>query len=161
VTDADRPTFTLAGAADATGRSRRTIGRLLEAGQLEGAHRDDTGAWVIPLAALLGAGLHLNAPTPPDDPPPAQPAPVADDADLLRAENAELRRRAEVAEAIAAERAQALEDMRASLRIAERMLESGSIDDDTPTPIPAPDTAPAAVTPAPSGRLARLWNRRR
>lgn len=166
-----RPTFTVTGAAAATGKSRRTIGRMLDAGELVGAHRDDTGAWSIPAEALLGAGLQLHAPTPPGPvPPPPDSAPqephgrareavpAAVDAEHLRAELADWRRRAEVAEAIAAERAHALDDVRAALALAQRMLPAGPTPSTTsPPPAPAPRRrlfsrrprpAPAAPPPA-------------
>ena len=90
--------LTVAEAAEITGKSRRTIGRLLNAGHLSGAERTPQG-WRIPRAAL-------------DDLAPPEPAPPTPDADTLtalRAELADWRRRAEVAEAVAAERAAALE----------------------------------------------------
>lgn len=89
--------------------------------------------------------------TPPQSVTPA-PAPVEDDlreqlrAATTRAEDAE--RRAAVAEAIAAERARSLEDMRLTLRAL------------TATPAPAPTPAPTP-TPAPAvdddGRAAAAW----
>ena len=121
-----RPTFTLAGAATVTGKSRRTIGRMLEAGELDGAERDASGAWSIPVESLLAAGLTVHPPTPAEAVPAA---PVQTDHDDVgaAAQVAEWRRRAEVAEAIAAERADALEDMRTALAIAQRML-AASVD---------------------------------
>ena len=122
-----RPSLTVTEAADATGKSRRTLGRLLDAGRLDGAHRDDVGTWRIPVDALLAVGLHLHAPSPPADAPddvapitststPPPPAPT-DELAAVRAELADWRRRAEVAEAIATERAAALDDARAALRM--------------------------------------------
>ena len=51
----DRPTFTVSAAPEATGKSRRTIARLLDADSLPGATRDESGAWCILLEALLAA----------------------------------------------------------------------------------------------------------
>lgn len=160
-----RPTFTVSAAARATGRSRRTLTRMLDAGELDGAHRDDAGAWVIPADSLLAAGLHLHAPSPPDDPPaPAAstPPPPSADLDSIRGELAEWRRRAEVAEAVAAERAEALADVRAALALAQRMLPPGP---DTTTPsAPTADMAEPRHTPEvqqSTGRLARWWRNRR
>jgi hypothetical protein len=99
-----RPTFTVSGAAEATGKSRRTIARMLDADALPGATRDDSGAWCIPAEALLAAGLEIHAPKPPSEPQEAtRVLPKASDtieAHLL----AEWQRRAEVAEAIGVER---------------------------------------------------------
>ena len=124
-----RPSLTVTEAADATGKSRRTLGRLLDAGRLDGAHRDDVGTWRIPVDALLAVGLHLHAPSSPADasddvapiaststPLPAPPM-SPDELAAVRAELADWRRRAEVAEAIATERAAALDDVRAALRM--------------------------------------------
>jgi hypothetical protein len=127
-TQSTRPTFTVRTAAEATGKSRRTIGRMLEAGELEGATKDEeSGAWSIPTEALLGAGLRLHAPSPPDavgDEGDEDEAAEDDRAELL-AELADWRRRAEVAEAIADERAASLSDMRTALELANRMLPAG------------------------------------
>lgn len=136
-----RPTFTVTAAARATGKSRRTIARMLDAGELADAHRDDAGAWVIPADALIAAGLTLHAPSPPDPTPvpvSASPPTLADPVADLRAEVAEWRRRAEVAEAVAVERAAALDDVRSALALAQRML------------LPGPDVATAVVMPSPA-----------
>ena len=61
---------------------------------------------------------------------------VAEFSSSLRAELADWRRRAEVAEAIAAERAAALEDVRTALDIANRMLGPGPSTNPTATPPP-------------------------
>jgi hypothetical protein len=173
----DRPTFTISAAAEATGKSRRTIGRMLDAGELVGATRDDSGAWAIPVEALLGAGLQLHAPTPPDaanDRAATTPADLPKDANdratsegaQLRAELADWRRRAEVAEAIAAERAEALADVRAALALAHRMLPATATTGDfSDAPAPAPASTPEAPntrtpeTPA-AGPPRRWWQRR-
>jgi hypothetical protein len=76
-------TLTIRQAAEATGRDRRTISRRLAQGAYPGAYKDAAGVWQIPSEALA-----LDAPVEIDH--------QADNADLLR--------RAEVAEALAAER---------------------------------------------------------
>lgn len=164
-----RPSFTVTGAAKATGRSRRTIGRMLDADELPGATRDDAGTWSIPADALLAAGLTLHAPSPPDPEPSTStpvdaPAPTeADDVAKLRAELADWQRRAEVAEAVAAERAAALADVRQALDLATRMLPAST----TPTgdysnalapPLTSTDAENTGhATEAPRRRW---WNRR-
>ena len=157
----DRPTFTVSAAAEATGKSRRTIARLLDADSLPGATRDESGAWCIPLEALLAAGLRVHAPSPPDEPQehtptPSTPAPAAEptEAEQLRAELADWRRRAEVAEAVAAERAAALADVRSALELAQRMLPVTTTPETTATPAVPATSALAAQRP-------RWWRRER
>jgi hypothetical protein len=144
-----RPTLNVTEAADATGKSRRTIARLLDAGRLDGAEKDDDGTWRIPVEALIAAGLTLHAPSPPDaaasDETP--PAPPRDALDTLRAEMADWRRRAEVAEAVAAERAAALDDVRAALAMANRML------------LPSASTQLPVANTASSSSRRRWWKR--
>ena len=68
MTDHARPVLSITEAAIATGKSRRTIARLLDAGRLDGAERDDAGTWRIPVEALIAAGLTLYAPRHPTRP---------------------------------------------------------------------------------------------
>lgn len=157
-----RPTLSITEAAAAAGVSRRTISRRIEAGDVPGAEKDDDGKWLIPPEGLIVAGYELTAPeSEPDqaepepapvEPEPASPAP--DEIAALTAELADWRRRAEVAEAVAAERAAALEDVRTTLAMAQRMLTAG----ESPAPTPAPEpSAPAERKP---GRLARWFGAR-
>ena len=102
--------LTFSEAAIACGCDRRTIRRWKDSGKLPNAVLVD-GVWRVPVDDLLAAGATLHAPSPPD------PIPVApDELERLRTEVAEYRRRAEVAEAVAAERAAALDDARLALR---------------------------------------------
>jgi hypothetical protein len=142
-----RPMLTVTEAATATGKSRRSIGRLLDAGRLDGAEKDEADIWRIPVEALIAAGLTLHAPSPPDAARTVDTSasPPADALDHLRAELADWRRRAEVAEAIAAERAAALDDVRTALDLATRMLPPGP---------PRTDLAPS-----PSRRLFARYRR--
>lgn len=54
--------LTLTQAAAAAGVSRSTVRRMLDRGQLEGAHQDEQGTWLVPVSALVSAGLELRAP---------------------------------------------------------------------------------------------------
>lgn len=144
----DRPVLTIREAADAADVSDKTIRRRLDADELPGAYLDETGPtpiWRIPVEALLAAGFTLHSPSPPDD----DPEPVQSEFEALRAELerarariTDLETRAEVAEAIANERARSLEDMRGAMR----MLEAAQ-------PAPPPPT-PVQETPR-----RRWWNR--
>ena len=154
MTDTARPVLSVTEAAHATGKSRRTVARLLDTGRLDGAERDSAGTWRIPVEALIAAGLTLHAPAPPDATSTTAPltAPPIDPLDALRAELADWRRRAEIAEAIAAERANALDDVRTALAMANRML--------APGPPTAPSTRAEDPTRPPSPAL-RLLDRYR
>ncbi len=157
-----RPVLTLTEAAAATGKSRRTVGRLLDAGRFDGAQRDDAGTWRIPVDALLAAGLTLHAPSPPTDAsadvapvvPTWTPSPSPDELTAVRAELADWRRRAEVAEAVAEERGAALADLRRLVApITAAPIGTGAPHDRmTAAPIPEP---PAAA----GDRRARWWRR--
>lgn len=139
----DRPELTITQAADACGVSKKTIRRRIDAAAFPNARRLDgpageaSGPWVVPVDDLIAAGLTVGKPSPPDEPPPtvsaAEPAPTeSDELAKLRADNAELRRRAEVAEAVADERGRALDDARLALRA----LTAG------PDPVSAAETPP-------------------
>jgi hypothetical protein len=165
-----RPVLTITEAADATGKSRRTIARLLDAHKLDGAERDEAGTWRIPSEALIAAKLTLHAPSPPDAVPEAVPptSTPADstEADHLRAELADWRHRAQVAEsrrelaehdrdaarAVATERAESLAD----LRVALRMLAAGP-----QTPTPAPPSTPSTSPPPTVDPRYRWWRKAR
>ena len=112
MSDTERPMLTFSEAAIAAGVDRRTIRRWKDAGKLPDAVMVD-GVWRVPVEDLLAAGAQLHAPTPPDEP---DPTPPPDELERLRTEVAEYRRRAEVAEAVAAERGAALDDARLALR---------------------------------------------
>ena len=135
------PTMSLGQAVATTGVSTSTLRRRLTAGEIAGAERLPSGGWSIPVAGLIAAGLTPRQ-TPPDTPPPA---PVATDA-ALTAEVAHLRAEVARLEAIAAERAERITDLRLALEGMTRAL----------PPAPAevnaaalePMTEPAPMTPA-------------
>lgn len=165
--DADtRPELTITEAAKATGVDRRTIARKLDADAFPNAHRDvgrqgqpESGPWLIPVTDLIGAKLRVHQPAGPDVPTTTDP-----DTDL-RAELADWRRRAEVAEhrrelaehdrdaarAVATERAESLAD----LRFALRMLNAGPQE---ATPAPSTPTEPLSPPSLPPPRR-RWWSR--
>ena len=134
-----RTRLTITQAAEAAQVSRVTIRRYLEGGRFPGAEQARRGKvteWRIPIEDLLAAGLRLNAPTKPDQAsgPAAAPALVdgelAAEVERLRRELADERARRQVAEAVADERARALDDFRMVFRALP----------------PAPDPEPAAPT---------------
>jgi hypothetical protein len=146
----DRVELTVTQAAQATCVDRRTIRRRVDAGDFPNAHRKtgkdgpDSGPWLIPMSDLLAAGLSLQ-PTEHDGPPTDQPATGSDSEKSLRLALAEAVKRAEVAEAIAAERAAALADVRAALDLAQRMLTPRQFPVVSPESAKAPAQAPAEL----------------
>lgn len=168
--DDGRPVFTAADAARRCGVARSTLTRRLHAGEIPGAAKDDDGAWRVPLAGLLAAGLVPDAHRPPAD-ADDDPAPVLDAAArIAAAEHAaaiarlegELlaeRARREAAETLAAERAARVADLQNALRMIEPPRtppepapESPDTDDQAPADQPGHPTPP---TP-PRGMKARL-----
>jgi hypothetical protein len=142
-------TFTVSQAATQCGVSRRTITRKIEQLAELGATKDSTGQWRIPVPALLAAGLHPGRPTPPDTDPLSQggdPAP-AQELSRLRAELAAERAARTAAEALAAERAERIADLKHTLL----MIEAHPRPVPTPAPVPAGGAEPGAL-----GR-ARRW----
>lgn len=132
------PRIDLQEAQRLTGLSDSTLRRRLPQLAELGAARDAQGVWQIPVPALVQLGL-MPPVTRPDaavaSEVTSQSAADAAEVAQLRSEVATWRQRALVAEAVADERGQRLDD----LRIALRLL----------APAPAPATAPAAVpTPA-------------
>jgi len=110
VTVPDGDVLTRKQAAEACRVSLRTVSRWLVAGQLSGAYQDANDVWHIPVTAVVP---HL----PKKAPGEKTPKPTAlDEVAELRAQVADLLRRAEVAEAIAKERGESLADARLALR---------------------------------------------
>lgn len=111
----DRPALSLSQAAEATGKHRNTIRNALTGDRFPNAYRDGAGAWRIPVGDLLGAGFTLYAPTAAEVQVTSEPAGDGDVVDRLRAELADLRRRVDLAEALAAERERTMERLFAML----------------------------------------------
>jgi len=130
----NRPALTVAEAAEAAGVHRRTITRRIDANRLPNAYKNSTGEWRVPIADLEASGLRLYAPAGPD-PEPASTLPHDGiEVDELKAEVAEWRRRAEVAEALAAERERALERADLALRALSAGPQQGEHQADEPRP---------------------------
>jgi virulence-associated protein VagC len=125
--------LSLTEAALVCGRHGSKLRRYLTGKRFPNAHRDSGGAWRIPIADLVSAGLLPRAL--PDGPKALAEMETA--LERQQAENAELRRRIAVAEALADERAERIEDLRLSLRL---LMGPDPSDDvvETPGPILRP-----------------------
>jgi len=138
------PTWTLAKAAAEVSCSESTLRRKLKAGEVPDAIREgDTGPWSIPIASLVQIGL-LEAVTAPESLQLNDMTPVTtavDDSRMTALERdlSEWKQRAQLAEAVAEERALALGDLRQAMK----MLEAGNT---PPKPALEPVTTPP-VTP--------------
>jgi hypothetical protein len=114
----DQLLLTVTQAARSAGVDRRTIRRRLDAGSFPRAHREPgsngpgSGRWLIPAGDLVEAGLPLHDPAEPD----ADLTTARAEVEALRAELAETVRRAEVAEARAAERERVIAAQELALR---------------------------------------------
>ena len=147
-----RPTLGLTEAATACRVSRRTIERRLHNGTLEGAHKDTTGQWVIPLEGLLAAGFHPNAPTPPEEPAPPAPPDATVELDRLRAE---LDRERTLRVALEAN----LEDLRLALRTLALNAPTEDPQNVTEGPQTPPQDAPTQLLRTRSRSLLRRFQR--
>ena len=101
--------LSLTEAALATGRHRSTLRRYVGAERFPNAYRGPGGAWRIPIADVLNAGL---LPYPRQVDPQGTLAGLETALERLKAENAELRHRLDMSDALAEERAERIEDLR-------------------------------------------------
>lgn len=150
-----RPDLTITEAAKAARVDRRTIRRRLDSDTFPNAYRQGPdGPWKIPVGDLIAAGLPLHKSQPERAPAPA-PTMLFDatELDRLRDENTDLRRRAEVAEAVAAERLLRAENAELALRALTAPTTGTDVAHVVPT---SPGTPPANAEQA----RRRWWNRR-
>lgn len=170
------PTLSQSEAAKRCGVSATTIRRARNSGRLEGVTPDGNGGWRIPIPSLITAGL-LDRVSPPSTSSISDRAPDAAPLDStpvplesLRTDLAEAQHRAALAEqrangaeALAADRARALEDLRQVLRMLEAPpAEQPNIQPTQPAG-PEPEDPRHYQGPGPSqhhGFFARLFNRK-
>lgn len=120
--------FTFAEAVEVTGKSRSTLHRKREMLRQAGAHQDAAGVWSIPVSALVACGLLDTPDTRKADTrksvsdtivrPPGE-TPQNGEVEQLRRALAEAEKRAEVAEARAAERDRLIEAQSRALALLE------------------------------------------
>jgi hypothetical protein len=121
--------FTIAQAAEACGVSRDTIKRRRAAGAFPNAEQDG-GAWLIPLADLLAAGLRPGRPSPPEaeEAAPTGSGPRQEDVIDLREQVADLRGRLAERDRAEARAAELVEQLQAALRGQVLAIEAGRAD---------------------------------
>lgn len=155
-----RPRFTITEAATVCDVHPDTIRRRLKDLAENGAEKDDSGAWSIPVEALLSVGLKPGKPSAPEAPAPSaaqtSPGPVAaspvsqSEAETLRQEIEVLKHRLEL-EQVRRETAERLVDVHRDAldeaRAWRRILEAGpsARAEAVPVPSPAALTAPAVA----------------
>lgn len=150
--------FTLTTAAEACRVSRKTVTRRLDQLQEGGAYKNDSGAWVIPLQALLHAGLSPGRPSSPDAGNSGRQDTPGSNGGVpggVSPRESELLRRAEVAEALASERADRITDLAgqiSDLRHVLKMLEAAPSATQTVEPAPIAMSTPAPPPPPPRRR---------
>lgn len=164
------PTLSMAEAARACGVSVSTMRRHRDALMAHGATRHDA-SWVIPLSALLSCGLMPRA-TPPASPSrndvtaimtPASDTPLTKEVQDLRKQLVNAEHRAELAEAVAAERQHTIDAQRIALRALEpRPAHDNSqpTDEATPEQPPTPHEEPPQPETTNSESQHRSWWRR-
>lgn len=158
----NRPALTINKAAEAADVHRNTIRRRLDDGQFPNAFREpgEQGrkAWLIPVGDLLAAGLHLHRPSPADQVAAEE---TLDELQALRADNLELRHRAELAESLARERERALTIAERALLALTEGESRPSPPDRSPIEEPTAPTTPEPTPTAPAPRGRRWpWSRR-
>lgn len=170
--DMTAPVLTLSAAATATGLSQSTLRRKRAEMLKAGARQTEKGAWEIPVPVLIQLGL-MPATTAPDSPPvesveaftapttqtPMETltAPLRAEVEALRAELAEAKQRAAVAEAVGIERERLLQAKQEIISVqaqALRMLEMAPEQPQVsqpastePTPVSEPDVAAPVMAP--------------
>jgi predicted DNA-binding transcriptional regulator AlpA len=170
-----RPTVTIAEAAQVCGVSTSTIRRYLRAGRFPGAQQvpsrvpGQPGQWRIPTRDLLGAGLDRQRPTSSghveERPSAGEPPDAVADRDRVQAlEHAlELERtRRQAAEVLAAERARTILTLEAALRALEhRRPEPAADQTETAAAASLPSGTGQAPKPAPPPGLLQMVPRPR
>lgn len=162
----DRPRHQLSRAAAMAGVSQSTMKRRLRAGAFPHAAQDDTGAWVIPVEDLLGAGFHLNGQPRVTDPVHSEVTPVGDlgrriadlERQLVEERAARLveQVRREAAEQIAVEREKRAQTAERALLMLETRETPAAVVMSTAEPDPDPPPAGAeAVVASPTTRSAQ------
>jgi len=137
-----------------TQTSESTIKRRLRAGVFPNAGQDTDGLWLIPVTDLVAAGLRPGKRAKPD-PLPTQ----VNQLENLHVENAELRTRVAVAEALAGERERIIGVQERMLRMLEAGRPVPAAEPPHLDPVPVIQGQPRAEEP-PEATEKRGWLRR-
>ncbi len=141
--------LTIKQAVTETQSSESTIKRRLLGGAFPDARQDTDGRWLIPVTDLVAAGLRPGKRAKPD-PLPTQLIQLEN----LHAENADLRTRLAVAEAVSGERERIIGVQERMLRMLEAAAEPASA-----APVPIAQLQPQAGQ-SPRAAAGRGWLRR-
>lgn len=164
--------WTLTEAAQQCSVSRSTIRRYREQGKLPNAEKTSDRGWIVPVTDLIAAGLTPGRPSPAQDvltsqaqPAHPEPAQVAHEVEELRTQLRIERIKREAAEQLAAERSEALADMRIALRLIEPPSNApltptnSQQPPDTASPNGSSEQTPEAVTRVTPSFWTRLFGR--
>ncbi len=151
--------MTIRDVSTASGIDRRTLTTHLKEGRFPNAFRETSdrgvakGPWFIPVGDLVAAGIALDESQPAHNGAGPTSSELRAELDTVRAELAEERSRRRVAEALADERASAIEHLRDALKTMETLAAAA-----TPEP-PEPRTQPPATEEPRRPRLRGQWLR--
>ena len=149
--------LTIKQAVTETQSSESTIKRRLLGGAFPDARQDTDGRWLIPVTDLVAAGLRPGKRAKPD-PLPTQLIQLEN----LHAENADLRSRLAVAEAVSGERERIIGVQERMLRMLEAGRTVSAAEPASAAPVPVAQRQPQAEQPprATEGRGWLRWWRR-
>ncbi len=146
--------LTIKQAVTETQSSESTIKRRLLGGAFPDARQDTDGRWLIPVTDLVAAGLRPGKRAKPD-PLPTQLIQLEN----LHAENADLRTRLAVAEAVSGERERIIGVQERMLRMLEAGRTVSAAEPASAAPVPVAQLQPQAEQP-PRATEGRGWLRR-
>jgi hypothetical protein len=141
--------LTISEAARACSIHRNTVRRHLDSGDFPGAYQQErTHSWYIPVSDLEMAGLRPNRyvaePKEMDVPQGDEEAALLEERRSLLSRQAELSKRAEIAEAIGRERIERLEELQIALTVLKMMPPEPKVSDGGRS-VPAPPRRPSPL----------------
>jgi predicted DNA-binding protein (UPF0251 family) len=146
----DRQDMTIRDVAKASGVDRRVLTNQLKEGRFPNAFRETSaqgvakGPWFIPVDDLAAAGIALEPAPPARNGDGPTSSALRAELEAVRAELTEERSRRKVAEALASERATAIDDLRDAIRTMEALASPSQ-----PAPAETPPAEPPRAEPQP------------